>query len=49
MFTDVASAKLLSVGEVANLLRLHTYSVYRKLNAGELPAILRGSRGRETK
>jgi excisionase family DNA binding protein len=45
MFTDTPSSQLLSVGEVAKLLRLHPHSVYRKIHAGELPAVRLGEDG----
>lgn len=45
MFTDTPSSKLLSFGEVAKLLRLHPHSVYRKIHAGELPAVRLGGDG----
>jgi excisionase family DNA binding protein len=45
VFTDMPSSRLLSVGEVAKLLRLHPHSVYRKINAGALPAIRLGGDG----
>ncbi len=45
MFTDTPSSQLLSVGEVAKLLRLHPHSVYRKIHTGELPAIRLGEDG----
>jgi predicted DNA-binding transcriptional regulator AlpA len=35
MFTN-ATPRLLSVNEVAKLLRLHPHSVYRKVHSGEL-------------
>jgi excisionase family DNA binding protein len=45
VFTDTPSSKLVSVGEVAKLLRLHPHSVYRKIHAGELPAVRLGGDG----
>jgi excisionase family DNA binding protein len=39
MFTDVTSAKLLAVGEAAELLRLHPYTIYRRIGRGELKAV----------
>jgi excisionase family DNA binding protein len=45
MFTDTPSSQLLSVGEVAKWLRLHPHSVYRKIHAGELPAVRLGEDG----
>jgi excisionase family DNA binding protein len=45
MFTDTPSAKLLSIGDVAKLLRLHPHSAYRKIHAGELPAVRLGEDG----
>jgi excisionase family DNA binding protein len=45
VFTDTPSTELLSVGEVAKLLRLHPHSVYRKINTGELPAVRLGEDG----
>jgi excisionase family DNA binding protein len=44
MFTN-ATPPLLSVNEVAKLLRLHPHSVYRKIHAGELPACRLGEDG----
>jgi excisionase family DNA binding protein len=44
MFTNT-TPKLLSVGEVAKLLRLHPHSVYRKIHSGELPAVHLGEDG----
>jgi excisionase family DNA binding protein len=44
MFTN-ATPRLLSVNEVAKLLRLHPHSVYRKINDGSLPAVRLGEDG----
>jgi excisionase family DNA binding protein len=45
MFTDVTSAKLLTVGEAAELLRLHPYTIYRRIGRGELKAVRVGYEG----
>jgi excisionase family DNA binding protein len=34
MFTDVTSSKLLTVGEAAELLRLHPHTIYRAHRPG---------------
>jgi excisionase family DNA binding protein len=39
MFASVAAEAVLSVGEVAHLLRISKASVYRAVERGELPAI----------
>jgi excisionase family DNA binding protein len=44
MFTNT-TPKLLTVGEVAKLLRLHPHSVYAKIHSGELPAVRLGEDG----
>lgn len=36
---DYATARFLTVGEVARLLRVSSMTVYRLINAGELPAV----------
>jgi excisionase family DNA binding protein len=36
---DTAHTRFLTVGEVANVLRVSNMTVYRLINAGELPAV----------
>jgi excisionase family DNA binding protein len=37
--SDTAHARFLTVGEVARTLRVSTMTVYRLINAGQLPAV----------